>query len=136
MGAVDKQTCWPRLYSWRLWPSAPIMLSSTGGLSTEWPIFLHTWVLDSEYDNMPTYRCDECFGSRKKLIWMENRWSIVDCTPAEGCPVNAVYLMSPEVTKGVCIWDVQGTWRYCNGAITVEGCVSSDTDDTVNFECV
>merc|ERR1711872_805831 len=50
-----------------------LLLTSTGGLSNEWPIFLHTWVEDGSYDALPKYRCDECFGSRKKLIWLHDR---------------------------------------------------------------
>ncbi|XP_023334697.1 uncharacterized protein LOC111706142 isoform X3 [Eurytemora carolleeae] len=99
-----------------------MLLSSTGGLANEWPIFMNTWILDTvEYDGHPQYRCDECFGARKVLIWLEDRWSIVDCNPdnSEGCQGVHEFVRSPRVPTGTCLWDVQGEWEYCDGEISV-----------------
>jgi len=115
-----------------------MMLSGTGGFSDKWPILHHTWTLNGDYNGMPSYTCFECFGSRKQLIWMEDRWSIVDCLPdqPEACHGSHEILRSPSVSHGTCVWDVQGTWIYCSGALTTAGCSATSTDTSVAFTCI
>jgi len=116
-----------------------LILTSTSGFEDEWPIFTNEpWTIENEWDGLPQYRCDGCFGSRKKIIWMENRWSIVDCLPDEPTACAGVHeiLRSPSVNKGVCLWDTMGTWEYCTGTIAPTGCTEYSQDTTITFTCV
>jgi len=114
-----------------------LLLKSSGNFSTTWPIFHHHWTQNGKYDGMPKYWCEECFGTRRELIWDVNRWSIVDCLPnqTDACFGSHEIVYSPNVGKGICLWDVQGTWHYCTEGLTNQGCVSYGEDNTVRFQC-
>eukprot|EP00095_Tigriopus_kingsejongensis_P001620 maker-scaffold289_size220122-snap-gene-1.27 protein:Tk01620 transcript:maker-scaffold289_size220122-snap-gene-1.27-mRNA-1 annotation:"hypothetical protein EMH_0003250" len=113
-----------------------MLLESDGGFADEYPRYLGYWKRSGTYEGQSFYMCLDCMGLRDKLIFIGDRWAVVDCEPGNVACGGSHQMLKSVPADGFCPYDDIGPWQYCDGDLIVGGsCTHYSTDETVRFTC-